>query len=224
MHDYAMFADGDNVLIGVSGGVDSLTLACLLKLWLEKAPINLKLTACYIDHGFWRDADGAADPGELIGDQLRVYSIPYIVLPEREINGQTRDCFLCARNRRNQLFDLAEKLCCSTLAMGHHKDDLIETFMINALYSGNISTMVPKQKLFAGALSIVRPMAYLDKKEVRRLAAGLRLKEVQNFCPIAGDTKREKVREMLRNLYERESGTKASLFKALANVRREYML
>ena len=224
MHDYSMFSEGDRVLIAVSGGVDSLTLACVLKIWQRKAPIRFDLTVQYIDHGFWKREKGAVDPSEAIGKQLQELYLDYEVAEEWEIDEADRTCFFCSRNRRSQLFDIARKKGYNKIALGHHKDDLIETFMLNAIYSGNISTMVPKQDLFHGTLSIVRPLAYLEKYEVCEIAAGFDLKVVKNLCPLSDNTRREKVRRVLQALYQDEPAAKNSLFAALSNVRKDYLL
>ncbi len=224
MHDYTMFAEGDRVLIAVSGGVDSLTLACVLKIWQKKAPIHFDLTVQYIAHDFWKRHEGVADPGESITRQLRKVSLEVQIAEEWPIDDADRTCFLCSRNRRSQLFNIAREQGYNKIALGHHKDDLIETFMLNAIYSGNISTMVPRQDLFGGTLSIVRPMAYLDKNEVGVIAAGLQLEVVDSLCPLAADTRREKVRTLLQTLYQEEPAARNSLFAALANVRKDYLL
>jgi tRNA 2-thiocytidine biosynthesis protein TtcA len=224
MHDFALLAEGDHVLVAVSGGVDSLTLACVLKIWQQKAPIHFSLTALYIDHGFWKRQQGAVDPSEAIARQLRGLSLSFEVVEEWRIAETDRTCFQCSRNRRSQLFDLAREKGYNKIALGHHKDDLIETFMLNAIYSGNISTMVPKQQLFGGTLSLIRPMAYLEKQEVCEIAAGLQLEAVKNLCPLSADTRREKVRRLLQTLYRDEPAARSSLFAALSNVRKDYLL
>ncbi len=224
MHDYGMFADGDRVLVAVSGGIDSLALAVVLRLWQEKAPIEFTLLPCHVDHGFWRQGREELPPQETIGRQLAAWGLALTVVPERELAVGERTCFLCARNRRNLLFDLAHTHGCNKLAVGHHKDDLIETLWLNAIYSGNLSTMVPRQDLFAGNLALVRPLAYLEKDEVVGLAGELGLVAVKNLCPLAVDTRRERVRELLESLYAKEPRAKSSLFAALGNVRRDYLL
>ncbi len=224
MHDYAMFEEGDRVMVAVSGGVDSLTLACILNIWQKKAPIHFDLIAQYIDHGFWKKKKGTPDPSEAIGRQVASFSISFEVAEEWQISDEVRTCFLCSRNRRSQLFELARRKKYNKIALGHHKDDLIETFLLNAIYSGNISTMVPKQDLFGGSLSIVRPMAYLEKHEVCEIAAGLKLEPENNLCPLSDDTRREKVRTLLQTLYEDEPAARNSLFAALSNVRKDYLL
>lgn len=224
MHDYSMFADGDRVLIAVSGGVDSLTLAGILGIWQRKAPIRFTLTVHHIDHGFWRTRDQALSPGTAIGRQVQRLGLPFAIAEERTIAEEARTCFLCARNRRSQLFDFARDNGYNKIALGHHKDDLIETLFLNTIYSGNISTMVPRQDLFGGTLSIVRPMAYLEKHEVVEIGAELNLEPVKNLCPLSDDTRREKVRALLQKLYDDEAGAKNSIFAALANVRQDYLL
>lgn len=224
MHDYEMFADKDRVMIAVSGGVDSLSLAATLALWRRKIPVDLTFFAVHIDHGFWRNAASCqTPPQQSIGEQLRPFGLDLEVREEWSFGDQPRSCFQCARNRRSQLFDLARQLDCKSIAFGHHRDDLIETFFLNTLYSGNISTMRPRQRLFDGNLFIVRPMAYLEKTEVMQLARILGVVPVKNLCPFSDQSRREKVRDLLGQFFRDEPNCKESVFAALKNVRREYL-
>ena len=91
-------------------------------------------------------------------------------------------------------------------------------------YSGNISTMVPKQELFGGSLSVIRPLAYIEKQEVEDIAKNIGFTAVHNLCPLAGDTRREQVKKMLQNIYDQIPGARASLFASMKNVREGYML
>ncbi|WP_457576187.1 tRNA lysidine(34) synthetase [Desulfomarina sp.] len=224
MHDYSMLDDGDRVMVAVSGGIDSLTLAWILKSWRKKAPISYEVTVQIIDHGFWRDHPDAIDPEKSIGKQLEKLAIAYTIDPAWGRTDQLKSCFQCARNRRSQLFDLARQRGFNKIALGHHMDDLIETFFLNILYSGNISTMVPVQKLFGGKLELIRPMAYLEKSEVKMIGGELGFLPVENFCPFSDRSRRESVRKLLTSLYDKNPLAKKSLFAALANVRSEYML
>lgn len=224
MYDYSMLSEGDRVLIAVSGGVDSLALVWLLHFWQKKAPINYSLHAIHVDHEFWKKHEGTDSPSESIGLQLKRFGVELVVEQAWDLAEEERTCYRCARNRRSQLFDLARERGYSKIALGHHKDDLVETFFLNILYSGNISTMLPRQDLFENRLSIIRPMAYLEKDEVIAIAESKGLQPVPNLCPLAVDTRREKVRSILDDIYDQEPAAKKSIFAALANVRKEYML
>jgi tRNA 2-thiocytidine biosynthesis protein TtcA len=225
MHDWSMLEDGDRVLIGVSGGIDSLVTAWVLQIWRSKAPIDYAIQAVYVDHGYWSDEQGGESPAANIERQMRRWDIDFSKVEAWQAKDNKEPCcFVCARNRRSQLFELARHRGCAKLALGHHKDDLVETFFINALYSGNISTMLPKQELFAGRLSLIRILAYLDKDEVIELGRIAGFEPVKNYCPLAEDSKREKIRSILAHLYAEIPEAKGSLFAALGNVRSGYML
>lgn len=223
MADWSMLEDGDRVLIGVSGGVDSLVTAWVLQMWKDKAPIDYTLKAVYVDNGFWTPDQGGKPPVERIGEQLDRYGITLSLVDGWVVDGE-RTCFICARNRRSQLFELARQEGFNKLALGHHKDDLIETFLINALYSGNISTMLPRQDLFSGGLSLIRILAYLEKREIYEISELAGLEPVESYCPIGDDSRRETVRDLLAQISDQIPDARSSIFSALGNVREGYML
>ena len=181
---------------------------------VDRLPPRL-LRAARDEHAVRRRVHEPAQPESAREERLHVRRAQRFRLPSQAG---------CARNRRSQLFDLARRWGYNKVALGHHRDDLVETFFLNMLYSGNISTMVPKQDLFEGRLAIIRPMAYLDKEEIRAIGAELALHPVANLCPLADHTRRERVRELLADIYAREPGARRSIFAALANVREGYML
>lgn len=224
MHQYTMLDDGDHVIVAVSGGVDSLVLAWLLDYWRAKAPINYQVLAVHLDMGFGNDEHG------LVVKQLQRLGIEF--LTEKTSFGtqaiQAEDgrsaCFHCARQRRNRLFAIAKEKSFNKIAFGHHREDIIETFFLNLFYSGNISTMVPRQELFNGNLTIIRPLALLDKKDIQQLAHATGITPVANPCPLALDSKRLQVRELLTSLYQENNRIKSNIFTALSNIRHDYLL
>ena len=221
LHDYRMLADGDRVLLAVSGGIDSLVLCRVLSLWLAKAPIRYELLAAHLDMGF------GSDEPERVAAELERLEVPYL-LERTEFGKQALNkkngCYHCAKQRRNRLFELAREHRCTKLAFGHHQEDIIETFFLNMLYSGNLSTMRPRQELFGGNLALIRPLAYLDKNQIEGLGRLFGISPVANPCPLAGDSKREKIRVLLQSLYGENRRLKANIFAALGHVRPEYLL
>ena len=224
MHDYSMLADGDQVLIAVSGGVDSLVLTWILNYWQHKAPIRYSISAIYIDNGF------DSGTSEKVKEQLRKINVQCQVKKtdfwERAAaaeNGKSV-CYHCARFRRNLLFSIAEQHDFNKIAFGHHKDDILETFFINLLYAGNISTMVPRQELFEGRTNIIRPMAYLEKKDIQNIAKKVNITPVKNPCPKDSDSKRQEARKVVASLSNLDPKVKSNIFAALSNIRQGYLL
>jgi tRNA 2-thiocytidine biosynthesis protein TtcA len=224
MHDYSMLSDGDQVLVAVSGGIDSLVLAWLLNYWQKKAPVKYDLRAVHIDMNIWSQEMDVPSPVTQVKEQMQLTGVSLHIEKSLPLPEEKRTCFSCSKLRRKQLFDLASHFKCNKIAFGHHKDDLLETLFINMFYSGNISTMVPVQELFSGRLSVIRPLAYIEKQEVQEIATKIGLSAVSNLCPLAGNTKREKVQKMLQDIYGQIPGAKASLFASMKNVREGYML
>ena len=225
MHDYRMLDDGDRVMVAVSGGLDSLVLAAILREWQKKAPISYHLTAVHLDMGFPEGSVASATERQLLKLNIDVTIEKTTFGPDALAaeNGKS-GCFYCSRNRRTRLFNLAREKKCNKLALGHHKEDIIETFFLNLFYSGNLSTMVPRQPLFHGNLHVIRPLAYLNKEQVKTLARLFEISAAENPCPLAGSSKREKIRAMLQELYGKDQQLESNIFAALSNVRTEYLL
>ncbi len=240
MLDYGMLADGDRVLVAVSGGIDSLVLAWILHNWRRKAPIDYEVQAVYVD---MRPPGGevggeAGDRAGQISDRLATLGLSCQIIPaelpelpdqpdpQKSEAGREKAgiCFQCARNRRRLLFNHAREYDFNCIALGHHRDDIVETFFINLTCSGNISTMRPKQELFSGRLALIRPLAYLVKKEIKGIGARLGLDPVASDCPVSEKTRRKDVRGLLEHMYEQIPGSQEHIFAALGNVRQDYLL
>lgn len=238
LHKYGMLADGDRVMIAVSGGIDSLVLCRVLDLWRRKAPINYQLLPVHLDMGFAGYIPGigtlAGQPlpgtGAAVKLQLDLLGLPYLIEnttygPEAlAAEAGKNGCYRCSTRRRARLFELAREHNCNKLALGHHQEDIIETFFLNLLYGGNISTMVPRQVLFNGNLTLIRPLALLSKELIRRLGRQFAVEAVANPCPLTDNSKRHAVRTLVNNLTDQDPRMTANIFAALGNVRLDYLL
>ena len=224
LHRYQMISDGDRIVVGLSGGADSLTLMQMLIERLSRIPITYELFAVYIDPGF----EGSfAEPLEIYcgkaGFPLRVEYTDYGLLGHSSDNREN-PCFLCSRLRRKRLFEIAAELGCNKLALGHNKDDIIETLFMNICYAGEISTMLPVQTFFQQKFTLIRPLAHADEDLIRRFAKDQRFPEFLNPCPTAATSKRREVKLLLKQLYRSNKKIKGNIFRSMSNVKPEYLL
>jgi tRNA 2-thiocytidine biosynthesis protein TtcA len=225
IHDYAMVQDGDRILVGLSGGADSLSLLWMLADRKRRVPVRYDLSAAHLDLGF--GGEGASDALKAfcsrLGVPLRVELTDYGIQGHSPSNREN-PCFLCARLRRKRLFEIADELGCRSLALGHNQDDIIETLFLNMFYAGEISTMLPAQTLFNGRFTIIRPMAYADKDVINRFARDQQLPVSENPCPTSKRSRRQSVKQMLQELYRGNHKIKGNIFRAMRNVKSEYLL
>jgi len=224
LHKYDMISDGEKIAVGMSGGKDSLTLMYALTERLARIPITYELFAIYIDPGFENGfAEGLKKYCREMGYCLRVEHTDHGIVAHSEENREN-PCFLCSRLRRKRLFEIADELGCRKLALGHHKDDIIETLFMNMCYAGEISTMVPSQSLFNKAFDIIRPLSHTDEETIERFARGKGFPEFENPCPTAGVSKRQEVKTMLSRLYRSNRKIKGNIFRAMSHVKPDYLL
>ena len=224
IHRYDMIRDGDRIAVGVSGGADSFTLLWALAERQKRVPVQYRLFPVYVDPGF--DGGFGDDLREICqetGHRLTIDRTDHGIVAHGPENREN-PCFLCSRLRRKRLFEIADRLGCTKLALGHNKDDIIETFFLNICYAGEISTMVPKQVFFNGKLTIVRPLSLIEEKEIRRFAKQQGFPVFANPCPSAGKTKRSEIKEMLERLYRTNRKIKGNIFRSLSHVKKEYLL
>ena len=224
IHHYDMISHGDRILVGVSGGKDSLALLWILNERLSRIPIKYELYPVYIDPGFPNGfSDALCEFVKRMGFDLRVEKTDDGIVAHSSTNLEN-PCFLCARLRRKRLFEIADELDCKKVAFGHHKDDIIETFFLNICYSGNISTMRPAQSVFKGKLFIIRPLAYVDEDRIKRFAGNKQFPEFSNPCPSAETSKRKEIKELLNQLYRSNNKIRGNIFRSMKNVHPEYLL
>ncbi len=224
IHRYGMIEDGDCIALGLSGGKDSLTLLWALAERRKRVPVHYDLFPIYVDPGFPGGfADELADTCRQLGFRLTVDRTDHGMVAHSAENREN-PCFLCSRLRRKRLFEIADGLGCSKLALGHNKDDVIETLFLNICYAGEISTMVPRQDLFNGRFTVIRPLAMVDEKSIRRFAKAQAFPLFANPCPSAGATKRSEIKAMLDGLYRTNHKIKGNIYRAMSHVKMDYLL
>jgi tRNA 2-thiocytidine biosynthesis protein TtcA len=223
IHMHQMIRDGDHVLVGVSGGKDSMSLLWLLRDRIRRVPKKYRLTAVHVDPGF--GADSAGQMERFFSTNGFDYRLFRSDIGPRAHSAENREnpCFLCSRLRRKILFDLAQELGCERIALGHHKDDVIETFFINVFYGASVSTMLPVQSFFGGKVKVVRPFYMVDEDRLRRHAKVMGWPAVDLGCPTAGSSKRQEVKDLLNRLYRSNRKVRGNIFHALQNVKSEYL-
>ena len=224
MHQYNMILDGERIAVGLSGGKDSLTLLWLLSERRRRVPIHYEILAIHVDPGF----EGG------FADELRSYchankinlTVKYSDCGVVAHGPENREnpCFLCSRIRRKLLFETADDLGCRKLALGHNKDDVIETLFLNICYGGEISTMLPYQTFFQGYFTIIRPFALCDEIAIDKFAREIKLPDFKNPCPSAKVSKRREIKCLLNQLYRSNRKIKGNIFRAMHNVRKDYLL
>jgi len=223
--DYGMIAAGDRVLVGVSGGADSLALIDLLASPMIFVP-EFSVAAVHVDLGF---AGGEGD-AELVETEIRKIVPEYVIektnigpLAHSAVN-RKNPCFLCSRLRRRRIFEIAAARGCNRVALAHHRDDIIETLLINMFYGREISTMMPKQSIFKGELHIIRPLAYLPEGLIKKYAGERGFPVLPNRCPTSGNSRRRYIKELLRTLEKENRLLRHNLWTAMHHVKTDYLL
>ncbi len=223
IHDFNMIEDGDHVLVSVSGGKDSMSLLWLLRERIKRVPIEYGITAVHVDPGFGSDS----------ADRMRTFFTecgfkheiiisdcgPRAHSPENLEN----PCFLCSMLRRKAVFKLASELKCNRIALGHHKDDFIETFFLNIFFGGSVSSMLPVQEFFRGSVTVIRPFYMIDERIIKDYAEAMGFPKVSLGCPTAGASKRQDIKRLLNNLYSTNRKIKGNIFHAIRNVKLNYL-
>ena len=225
VHTYNMIQGGDRVLVGVSGGKDSQALLFFLRERLRRVPIDYHLIAVHLDMGYEQadDRDRLADFLDSLGLERYFETTTYRPKAHQE-DATENPCFLCSRWRRKRLFELARELKCNKVALGHHREDLSSTLLMNIFYSGEISSMMPVQPFFNGLLTIIRPLCMVPEEKIVRAVRQWDLPVMDSGCPSAGSTRRSAVRKILDDLNRANRKVKGNVFRSLSNWRSDYLL
>ncbi len=222
--DYSMIEEGDKVLIGVSGGADSFALLDLLDSSMIFVP-KFSFVAVNIDMGFDPDYKAYRELERYFQENRYDYVMEKTdigLLSHSDFN-RKNPCFLCSRLRRKRIFEIADEKGCNKIAFAHHRDDIIETLLMNMFYGREISTMMPSQSIFGGKLHIIRPLAYLREELVKKYSREREFPTVKNACPSSENSKRIYVKKLLNELERDNPDIRHNLFTAMSHVKPDYL-
>ena len=218
--DYAMIADGDRVMVCLSGGKDSYTLLDMLLSLQRRAPVRFEVVAVNLDQkqpGF---------PPDVLPAYLAALGIEYRIVEEdtysivkRVIEPGRTMCSLCSRLRRGILYRVADELEATKIALGHHRDDIVETLFLNLFYGARLKAMPPKLKSDDGRHIVIRPLAYCAEKDIERYARSRAFPIIPcNLCGSQETLKRREIKAMLADWERRDPGRTERLFRSLQHV------
>jgi tRNA(Ile)-lysidine synthase TilS/MesJ len=213
--DYGMIEDGDKIAVGVSAGKDSLTLLAAMASLRRFYPKKFELCAVTVDMGFeGMDLSPIAKFCEELGVEYKIVptQISKIIFDVRK---EKNPCSLCAKMRRGALYGFARDIGCNKVALGHHFDDVVETFMLNLFYEGRLGCFQPVTFLSNTGITLIRPMIYMPEKDVRYFTSRTELPVVKSTCPADGNTEREEMKKLLASLEKENKGLRYRIFGAI---------
>ncbi len=218
--DYNMIEDGDTVLVCMSGGKDSHAMLMILLALQERAPIDFKLIAMNLDQkqpGF--PADVLPRYFEKLGVDYRIVEADtYSIVKEKIPEGKTT-CSLCSRLRRGIIYTTAQQLGANKIALGHHRDDIVQTLFLNMFFGAKLKAMPPKLSTNRGEFMVIRPLAYCAEKDIAAYARGMQFPIIPcDLCGSQENLQRQKVKEMLNAWELEQPGRINNIFRAIGNV------
>lgn len=215
--DYHMIEEGDYIAIGISGGKDSLTLLYALHGLQRFYPARFKLCAITVDLGFQNlDLEEIKALTRFLGIEYHIVQtdIAQIIFEDRK---ETNPCSLCAKMRKGALNDAVKRLGCNKVSYAHHKDDVVETMLMSLIFEGRFHTFSPVTYLDRTGLTVIRPLLYMNEADVIGFVNKHQIPVVKSPCPADGNTKREYVKGLLKQLNQENPGVKERMFTAIRN-------
>lgn len=225
--DYKLIEEGDKIAVGISGGKDSMLMAKLLQELQKHGQVKFDLVFLAMDPGYHPDIK------KLLIENCEYLDIPIHMYDSGifdVVDKMAKDypCYLCARMRRGSLYAKAQEFGCNKLALGHHYNDVIETTMLNILYSGNFKTMLPKLKAKNfDNLELIRPMYYIEEDYIKRFINNSGIWPLNCACMVAAEkigNKRYEIKDLIKQLKENFDGVDKSIFRAAQNVNMDGIL
>lgn len=220
--DFHLIDDKDRILVGLSGGKDSLILLEALADRKKHIPVSFELFAVHVSAtnvGYKADTDYLSGFCKEINVALYMENIEidFARKPEKP------PCFICSWDRRKKIFARAKELNCNKIALGHHYDDAIQTMLLNMIYHGSYSSLPQKLSMFGGRVNLIRPLLMIPEKELAYYASLSQFKEYEKSCPYEDSTKRNEIKDLLKMLDRLNKNARKNLFRAMDNIYSDYL-
>ena len=222
LQEYSMIDPGDRILVGLSGGKDSMILLEALVDRKRHLPFEFQLFAVHVGArgiGYQMDTDYLESFCQELDVPLHLEEIEV----DLSVEPKKAPCFICSWNRRKRIFEMTRELDCNKVALGHHRDDAIETVLMNMIYHGSISSLPRDLTMFEGRIRLIRPLLYIPEKELTYYATLRQFKKQERTCPYEGSTRREEIRELVRTIDRLSRNARRNIFNAMDNIYGEYL-
>ena len=228
--DYGLIADDDHILIGLSGGKDSLLLTELLGRRAQIYVPRFQVTALHVrvkERDYHTDLSYLQSFCNEAKVPLLVRDVSIPDTPPQKENGKTREidnpCFLCSWYRRKELFNVAQEIGCNKIAFGHHRDDIAQTLLMNLIFQGSFATMPPILQMDKMPLQLIRPLCLIDEADIISYAAMRGYQKQTKLCPFEHVSSREKVKTLLDEIKSLNPEALDSIYGALTNIKTDYL-
>jgi tRNA 2-thiocytidine biosynthesis protein TtcA len=225
--DYGMIADGDRVMVGLSGGKDSWALIQILDVLQQRAPIDFSIVAVTVDSGYKDYKHGLiTEACRARGWELRIEHTTIGEQMDDILDAGDTPCSLCARLRRGVLYRVADEVGATKIALGHHLDDFVETLLLNVFFAGALMAMPARLVSDSGKHVVIRPLVYVTEADARAYTEESALPVIGCCCPACGDLslQRQRIKRLIMELEREHPQVKASMLKALTNVKPRHLL
>lgn len=219
---YGLLSDGDRILIGLSGGKDSLALLEMLGRKKLSPNPSFSLVALHVSMEnipYRADVDYLRQFAEKCGAEFVHVTTSF----DPSTDKRKSPCFLCSWNRRKMMFTMAKEMKCNKIALGHHLDDVLQTLLMNLTFQGSFGTMPPLLKMSKFDMTIIRPMSQIDEEDIKKMALLHDYQKQEKNCPYEEDSHRSEMKELLTRLKEMNPNAANSMWNAMSNIQEEYL-